>query len=119
MSAPDISREACERLAEDFDTMRSYHKATSPEAAWHENAAATLRALRAALDAAERERNAAIREIGNTAREATAAADATGYARGVRDASCFYADGGADIDAFAAARALLPTTETKETRDDQ
>lgn len=147
MSAPDISREAVERMAEDFDTMRCYHNGKGPEAAWYENAAVTLRALRDALDAAERERDelrAAKWQVRHTdtantmvqlalARdEAFAerdAADATGYARGVRDAAdqikrlsvqrmgCVTRT---YKDCSAAILALLPaTTETKETRDDQ
>ena len=97
MTAPDIS---CEGLA-----ALTLHFGSLPNPS---HAVATVLALRAALDAAERERDeahsrgddwcdqaqkmrrerdAAVREIGNTAREATAAADATGYARGVKDAA--------------------------------
>jgi hypothetical protein len=74
MSAPDISREACERLAErlDYDGLQL--------------SSATLRALRAALDAAERERDEA-RDDYETAMVTATNADATNYARGVRDAA--------------------------------
>lgn len=94
MSAPDISAEAVERLAEDFDTMRCYHNGKGPEAAWYENAAATLRALRAALDAAERERDAYMSSEAEVLAESDALrftlnnarlSDATGYARGEAD----------------------------------
>ena len=97
MTAPDIS---CEGLA-----ALTLHFGSLPNPS---HAVATVLALRAALDAAERERDeahsrgddwcdqaqkmrrerdAAVREIGNTAREATAAAAATSYARGMEEAA--------------------------------
>lgn len=93
MSAPDISAEAVERLAalsEEWD--RWEMNAPVPEKWDHALHAATLRALRAALDAAERERDEARQERDAEAAGLTwfrleaKAADATGYARGVQDA---------------------------------
>lgn len=100
MSAPDISAEAVERLAKCWR-----HAATNTQdsmiRAWYSDTAATLRALRAALDAAERERDAAWQSTIHAALNIEAAADATGYA------------------IIEAVLALLPATAaTKETRDE-
>jgi hypothetical protein len=88
MSAPDISREACERLSklllgDDWASVRSCVPDT----------AALILALRAALDAAERERDdwrqgaRAEAAIADTMKAERDAAAATGYARGVKDAA--------------------------------
>jgi flagellar biosynthesis/type III secretory pathway protein FliH len=143
MSAPDISAEAVERLARALDATGRYtiDQLIGMEA---ESAAATLRALRAALDAAERERDEAHKQgYCEGYEDGEKAADATGYARGVRDAADAakaeriteatahahliqtdpewvegYNSGLSDLE--AAILALLPATdETKETRDDQ
>jgi hypothetical protein len=113
--AVDIGREACERLADDLQMVRW---PADQGCKMREDAAHTLRALRAALDAAERERDefqasfdlawdADMRGIkrwqaAHPGKELTwpgrdklvawllserDAADATGYARGVRDAA--------------------------------
>ena len=91
--APDISAEAVERLAKGFGNPAYLMPAPL-------EVAATLRALRAALDAAERERDEARGKLKGSYEEglrdaldplrlelARDAADATGYARGVRDAA--------------------------------
>lgn len=143
MSAPvDISAEAVERLALRYSDLRYV-------AMGHGKVAATLRALRAALDAAERERDAYRSSEAEVLAENDALRftlsnarlnDATGYARGVRDAAAILANNVCDLnrgklipvperirpmrDAVRGAYedailALLPatTTETKETRD--
>jgi hypothetical protein len=74
MSAPDISREAVDNARNLICMMHAELRPGAVEREILNIVAEKLLALRAALDAAERERNAAIREIGNTAREATAAA---------------------------------------------
>jgi hypothetical protein len=109
--AVDIGREACERLASWIETSgiileRNFALAEAP---------ALILALRAALDAAERERDAARRwaaeESGMLLAERHAA-DAAGYARGVRDAAAFFAPDGLvplnPVFARAAILALLP-----------
>jgi hypothetical protein len=107
MSAPDISREACEWAIrmniQSVAALASGQKSLTYAALIER----TILALRAALDAAERERDEARNQANVTTKlmaargtnldywEATAkkleaerdAADATGYARGVRDAA--------------------------------
>ncbi len=124
MTAPDISREACERLRVRLKTVPLYHS-HGETADLPEEAADIVVALRAALDAAERERDGAnalvermhaqdvlaiqawqkanpgqglvwpssirlsawcMGEVAKLSAERDAA-DATGYARGVRDAA--------------------------------
>ncbi len=93
----DISASAVMKLDRDLRTI-SY--SAEQGCAMRENAAATLRALRAALDAAERERDEARIDCDGLghhvaillqqyldAMNARDTADATGYARGVRDAA--------------------------------
>jgi hypothetical protein len=63
-------------------------------------------------EAAQRERDETHYDAYRIVQQRLAAVQAAGYARGVRDASCFYADSGANIDAYAAILALLPKEPT-------
>jgi hypothetical protein len=107
MTAPDISREACERLAGWHELearalrMHNPNSPAMPEIAEvQDETAALILALRAALDAAERERDEARTDCDGLghhvaillqqyldAMNARDAAAATGYARGVQDAA--------------------------------
>jgi hypothetical protein len=98
MSAPDISREAVERLARVHEGFGWPSDVPTPEGTVTAVTVATLRALRAALDAAQEEATRRTREVELTCRvqmRLTAerdAADATGYARGVQDAAALFPD---------------------------
>lgn len=146
MSAPDISAEAVEHTAVQADEVwadllylmgrasleghevgQSLGVATRQKLA---QTAAMLRALRAALDAAERERDEADargddwHDQASKFRHERDAADATGYARGVRDAAGLFENAQSKswmgVSIVIAILALLPATDaTKETRDDQ
>jgi hypothetical protein len=59
----DTTKEAVERLAEDFDTMRDYHPPGSAERTFHRTTAATLRALLAERDAARALINEAMERV--------------------------------------------------------
>ncbi len=57
MSEVDISADAVQRLAEDFDAIKSYHNPDTTEHSFYACAAATLRALRDELSAMQKERD--------------------------------------------------------------
>jgi hypothetical protein len=95
MNKIDISRETCERTSKSFaDVGMSLREDGDIEAADNADfAAALIHALRAALDEAERERDEADargddwHEQASKFRDERDAAEATGYAGGVRDAA--------------------------------
>ena len=121
MSAPDISREGLQRLCAVLTH--------NPDLRVRQ-AVAPILALRAALDAAERERDDKVQmyrmaESENTMlRETLNAADATGYARGVQDAAALCLSrakanhhngmpNGSMLNDAAAILALLPANKDK------
>ncbi len=108
MSGPDISESAVERLLFNYRGMMPH------------DIEKLILALRAALDAAERERDEAHYDACRTVTQRLADAQATGYARGVKaavdNARAMHADGWHMDAIIAAVLALLPDA-TKETRD--
>lgn len=119
MSAPDISR-----LLTALDALA---KEQEPHGDFPRELATAMRALRAALDAALADRDSHQR-VAISCMQERDAADATGYARGVRDAAevcekrLISRSYGSHADAYEYAMnailALLPaatTTQTKET----
>ena len=121
----DISAEAVERLAANCERVRHTFRLTNREC---DELAATLRALRAALDAAKRERDRwkaardeSERQYQQVMSELIAAEDAN-YARGVRDAANEAHErwvwGAPPEGTEGAILALLPATDaTKEKND--